>query len=161
MKVFQLRASRAVLDLSVRDIGGYIGVSGTAVSAWESKDIHLDVNTSEQNIKMLEQFFMIKSVFFSDESSITLNESNSEIRNNNPKSLTRFQLRGGRAILGINRKDLAHLAQIDQYVITRAERLENKEYIRPKDHLVPSKLKRIFIQHGIFFPSAFSISIKL
>ena len=50
MKVFQLKAARAVLNLSVRDIGSYIGVSGTAVSMWESKDIDLDINTSEQNI---------------------------------------------------------------------------------------------------------------
>ncbi len=44
MKVFQLKAARAVLNLSVRDIGSYIGVSGTAVSMWESKDIDLDIN---------------------------------------------------------------------------------------------------------------------
>ena len=74
--------------------------------------------------------------------------------------MTRFQLRGGRAILGINRKDLASLANIDQYVITRAERLDNKEYIRPKDSSLPNTIKNIFKQHGISFPSPFTISIK-
>jgi transcriptional regulator with XRE-family HTH domain len=160
MKVFQLKVSRAILNLSVRDIGGYIGVSGTAVSTWESKDINLNVNTSEKNIRMLEQFFAIKNIFFSNESSVSLNESNEEFKNDNSQILTRFQLRGGRAILGINRKDLASLAQIDQYVITRAERLDNKECIRPKDSCVPVEIKRIFIQHGISFPSPFTISIK-
>jgi transcriptional regulator with XRE-family HTH domain len=106
MKVFQLKATRAVLELSVRDIGGYIGVSGTAVSTWESKGIHLNVNTSEQNIKMLEQFFAIKNVFFTNEDSVLLNESNAECKNDGSQILTRFQLKGGRAILGINRKDI-------------------------------------------------------
>lgn len=160
MKVFQLKAARAVLNLSVRDIGSYIGVSGTAVSMWESKDIDLDINTSEQNIRMLEQFFTIKNIFFSDKNSMLLNEVNTLSKNDNSQILTRFQLRGGRAILGINRKDLAALVQIDQYVITRAERLDNKEYIRPKDSSVPTKIKYIFMQHGIFFPSPFTISIK-
>lgn len=160
MKIFQLKASRTILNLSVRDIGSYIGVSGTTISSWESRDIHLNINTSEKNIRMLEQFFMIKNIFFPDENSIVLNESEAKCKKDYPKILTRFQLRGGRAILGINRKDLASLANIDQYVITRAERLDNKEYIRPKDSSLPNTIKNIFKQHGISFPSPFTISIK-
>jgi len=160
MKVFQLRASRAILNLGVRDIGSYIGVSGTAVSTWESKDIHLDINTSDKNIRILEQFFMIKNIFFPDENSISLNELIIETKNNDFQKLSRFQLKGARAILGINRKELARLVGIDQYVITRAERLDNKEYIRPKDFSVSTKIKRIFMQHGIYFPTPFTISIK-
>lgn len=160
MKVFQLKASRAILNLSVRNIGSYIGVSGTAISNWENKDIHSDINTSEKHIRILEQFFMIKNITFPNENTILLNESIKEIKNNDSQKLNRFQLRGGRAILGINRKELAYLAQIDQYVITRAERLNNKEYIRPKDPKASIKIKCIFMQHGIFFPTPFSISIK-
>ena len=160
MKIFQLRASRAVLNLGVRDIGNYIGVSGTAISSWESKDNLLDVSTSQQNVMMLEQFFMIKNIVFSDECTITLNEIMEQDNVTNSRSLTRFQLRGSRAILKLNRKDLASFAKTDKYVIARAEKLNNNEYIRPKDPYVSSRLKDIFIQHGLSFPTPLSISLN-
>ena len=160
MKVFQLKVSRAVLNLGVRDIGSYVGVSGTAVSSWEKGDNYSNIRTSNNNIQILEQFCMIKNILFPDEDSILLNESIEECTKSSSKPLTRFQLRGARAIMGINRKELATLAQIDQYVITRAERLYNSEYIRPKKSFVALNIENIFIRHGIFFPKPNIISTK-
>ena len=135
MKVFQLKVSRAVLNLGIRDIGSYVGVSSTAVSSWEKGDNYSNICTSNNNIQILEQFFMIKNILFPDQDSVLLNKLIEEFSKSSAKPLTRFQLRGARAIMCINRKDLATLAQIDQYVITRAERVINSEYIRPKNLL--------------------------
>ena len=105
---------------------------------------------------------MIKNIQFPDENTVSLNEYNVNypIKPSKQSALTRFQLKGSRIILNLNREELAALVKTNHHVIARAERLNNNEYIRPLDLELPSKVKNIFEQKGILFPDPLTIFLN-
>jgi DNA-binding XRE family transcriptional regulator len=156
IKSFQLRAGRSILGIGVRKIGSCLGVSGAAISLWEHQGVADNLKTSEENILLLKKFFEQREVFFPDARTISLNPIyHNQILQN---TLTRFQLRASRAILNLSQSELASFIGVSPQLITRAERLNNKDFIRPKESNVVPKFKSWFEAHGISFVNSFSLS---
>jgi transcriptional regulator with XRE-family HTH domain len=156
IKRFQLRAGRSVLGIGVREIGECLGLSGAAISLWEHKDIEENLKTTDDNIILLRKFFEQREVFFSDERTISLNPT--LVNQSTGDVLTRFQLRAGRAILNLSQSELADYLGVSTQLITRAERLNNKDFIRPKEQGVVLKIKSWFESNGIYFTNNLSLS---
>lgn len=158
IKSFQLRAGRSVLGIGVRELGNCLGVSGAAISLWEHKDANNNLKTSDYNIILLKKFFEQREVFFPDEKTISLNPA--LIKQNSENTLTRFQLRASRSILNLSQAELANFTGVSAQLIARAERLNNKEFIRPKEAEVITKIRLWFENHGIYFTNNLSLSIS-
>jgi hypothetical protein len=158
IKTFQLRAGRSVLGIGVRELGHFLGVSGATISLWEQKDKNKHLKTSDKNNTLLKKFFEQREVFFPDEQTISLNPAS--LLQNTDDTLTRFQLRASRAILNLSQAELANCIGISSQLVTRAEHLNNKELIRPKEAGVVKKLRFWFEDHGIYFKNNLSLSIE-
>ena len=159
---FQLRAGRAVLGIGVREIGSCIGVSGAAISIWEHKDNTDNLKTSDENIILLQKFFEERKIFFPNESSISLTLNTGitdENYTNDTSSLTRFQLRAARVALNLTQSELARRIGVSRELITRAERLNNTDYIRPKEVGVATQIRSWFEKHNICFNNKLSLSL--
>ncbi len=158
IKNFQLRAARAILGVGVRELGSCLGLSGATISLWENKNINNYLKTSDINIILLRKFFEQREVFFPDENTISLNPV--LIKQNMSHKLTRFQLRAARVILNLSQYELATHIGVSVQLITRAERLHNKDYIRPKETGVVLKIRSWFENNGIYFINDLSLSFK-
>ena len=158
IKSFQLRAGRSVLGIGVRELGECLGLSGAAVSLWEHKDNAASLKTSDDNIILLKKFFEQREVFFPDEKTISLNPA--LIKQNTRGTLTRFQLRASRAILNLSQSELANFIGVSAQLITRAEHLNNRDFIRPKEAKVVAKIRFWFEEHGIDFVNNLSLSFS-
>lgn len=158
MKIFQLRAGRSVLGIGVRELGNCLGVSGATISLWEQKDANKNLKTSTDNIILLKKFFEQREVFFPDENTVSLNPA--LLHHNIDTTLTRFQLRASRAILNLSQAELANFIGVSSQLITRAEHLNNKDFIRPKESGVVKKIRGWFENQGILFRNNLSLSIS-
>lgn len=158
IKSFQLRAGRSVLGIGVRELGNCLGLSGAAISLWENKELDYNLKTSDVNITLLLKYFEQREVFFPDENTISLNPA--LIRNSTSNALTRFQLRAARAILNLSQLELANYLNVSPQLITRAEKLNNRDFIRPKELNVVAKIRSWFENRGIYFSNDLSLSFK-
>jgi transcriptional regulator with XRE-family HTH domain len=156
LKVFQLRVARSTLGLGVRDIGAYINLSRSTISKIERMDVHSELNiTYEQNTVLL-KIFNDKGVLF-DVNSVSLKNINCSLKG----SITRFQLRGGRAILGFSQRELAELIGMKKSDLNYLENLDNTSYISTKKiEINQSKINILFENNGIVFPDDGTILIK-
>ena len=159
LKVFQLRVARSVLGLGVRDIGAYINLSRSTISKIERKGIttNLIINT-EQNTTLV-KIFNDKRVFFPNESTISYEKESKSCK----EYLTRFQLRGGRAILALSQRELSENTGIEKNILNYLENLPNTSFISLAETVqtdVNSKLKNYFHKNNIFFPTGNSIKIN-
>ena len=159
LKVFQLRTARSVLGLGVRDIGAYINLSRSTISKIERKNINFILNiTQEQNI-ILVKIFNNKGVFFPDTNTISYGNN----RRTDNQFLTRFQLRGSRAILALSQRELSENLRIEKNILNYLENLSNDSYIATTGGhqlIINSKLKNYFYENNIRFPNDHSISIN-
>jgi len=157
LKVFQLRAARSTLGLGVRDIGAYIDLSRSTISKIERMDINVDLNITQEQNRILIRIFNDKGVFFPDENTVLYKD----LDHNNKQLLTRFQLRGSRAILGLTQRELAEILYIEKKVLTYLEGLPNSAYIATTNtDLIHSKFKNFFDGNSITFPNNGIISLK-
>lgn len=154
LKTFQLRAARMVAGIELKTIGRYLGLTTAAISLWQQKDNFAPLTTSKENILIIKKIFAEQNIFFPDEHSIALTDTMKEHKH---ESLTRFQLRAARTALGISQEQLAKYLNISIDIISRAELLENLEYIRPLDKSLPRTLKSWFENRNIIFKNDLSI----
>ena len=157
LKVFQLRVARSTLGLGVRDIGAYINLSRSTISKIECMDVHSELNiTYEQNTILL-KIFNDKGVFFPDVNSVYCKNINCSLKG----SITRFQLRGSRAVLGLSQRELAELLYIKKSDLNYLENLDNTSYVsEKKPEINQSKINVFFEASGITFPNNGTILIK-
>ena len=159
LKVFQLRVARSVLGLGVRDIGVYIDLSRSTISKIERKEIITDLDIKEEQNTILVKIFNDKGVYFPNENSISYEKKSKNCNN----YLTRFQLRGGRAILGLSQRELSENTRIEKNVLNYLENLPNTSHIYKAEEAhndVNSKLKDFFYKHNIYFPTKNTIKIN-
>lgn len=158
MKYIQLRVARQVLNLGVRDIANVLRVSKAVISKAElgkTRDFFYKYSPA------LLEFFKSHNIIFPNEYSIRhcINEAfKQDLQPSN--SLTRFQLRAGRCIMNLKQYQLSKLIDIDTGVISRAEQLQNTDYIKPQDKSVIIKLHELFLKHNITFPDLVSVVYK-
>ena len=159
LKVFQLRVARSVLGLGVRDIGAYINLSRSTISKIERKEITTNLDIKEEQNTILVKIFNDKGVFFSDENTIAYKKESKSCND----YLTRFQLRGGRVILGLSQRELSENTGIEKNVLNYLENLPNTSHIYKTDKIqsdVNSKLKDFFYKNNISFPTENTIKIN-
>ena len=105
---------------------------------------------------MLLKIFNDKGVFF-DINSVSHININCALKG----SITRFQLRGGRSILGLSQRELAELIGIKKSDLNYLENLDNKSYITTKKpEISQSRINVLFEDNGIVFPNDGTILIK-
>jgi len=156
LKVFQLRVARSTLGLGVRDIGVYIDLSRSTISKIERMDVNSELNiTYEQNTVLL-KIFNDKGVWF-DINSVSYTKINCSLEG----SITRFQLRGSRAVLGLSQRELAELIGIRKSDLNYLENLDNASCISTKKpEISQSKINILFEDNDIVFPNDGTILIK-
>ena len=157
LTAFQLRVSRSILDLGIRDIGNLLNTSRTTVYIWENKPNLSYINTKTDSPNCLKTFFEQKNIFFPDERTINLYQKTLIPINKN--TLTRFQLKAARIALRLYQSELANYIGVLQQVIARAEILDNKEFVRIKNKEAIAKLLKFFQSNGVYFPNNLSIQI--
>lgn len=158
LKVFQLRVARSTLGLGVRDIGVYVDLSRSTISNLERMNPHSDLNiTYEQNTILL-KIFNDKRIFFLKPNSVSYKKINCSSKQ---QSLTRFQLRGGRAVLGLSQRELSELINIKKSDLNYLENLDNTSYISIKKLDVNQRDISVFFKtKGITFPNDGTIVVK-
>jgi len=153
-KTFQLRAARAISNVTIRDLGAYLGVSHNAMARWETYDGYDDIHTDEKKIEALNFFFQQYNLSFPDSNTIELTVKN--FKNVELNCLTSFQLRAARTSLKLDRIQLSKLLNIDYTIIPYLERYKSFEEPilgTPKDKLVDIKIFQDFFEkRGIRFP---------
>ena len=157
LKVFQLRGARYILGIGVREIGGYLNLSRTKISNIENQDIDHNLNiTSEQNDLLL-RLFNDKGIEFPDSSRMRL-KNQSDLHDN---SISRFQLRGGRTILGLSQKTLADALNLKKSDLYYLENLENSFLITDNAKSADANSIELFFRHkGIYLYNNYIISIN-
>lgn len=157
LKIFQLRVARSTLSLGVRDIGAYINLSRSTISKIENMDIYTDVKISSEQNTILLKIFNDKGIVFPDSKSVSCKNINYSPE----QVLTRFQLRGGRSILGLSQRELAEIMGIKKKDLNYLENLDNTSYIPiQKITYNPSAIKSFFEDRKIIFPNNATISLK-
>ena len=155
LTTLQLRVSRSILDLGIRDIGSLLNTSRTTVYIWENKPNLSYINIKPDDLNCLKYFFEQKNIFFPDERTINLYQNTLIPINKN--TLTRFQLKAARIALRLSQSELANYIGVLQQVIARAEILDNKEFVRIKNKEAIAKLLKFFQSNGVYFPNNLSI----
>ena len=153
---FQLRASRSVLGLGVREVGEVIDVSRTTISTWKRQPAFQVISAKKKDVTPLSSFFNKNGIIFPDKNTLSLATDLPK----NLNHLTRFQLRASRAALGLTLNDLASFVNIPMQVIAYLESKKNDTYINATPKEFNEDLIRIFFeQQSIQFLDDFSISL--
>jgi len=157
LKAFQLRSARSVCGIGVRDIGMYLGVSGTIISRWEQKLPLDDISSNATNPDALVFFFEQYNILFPTISTISLNEQIIEQESSN---LTRFQLRAARAALSINQDKLSELTSVPRTTINYLESQQNTVFLSSTRKPIDDSIFKNFFEHnGIFFPDSRTVLV--
>jgi transcriptional regulator with XRE-family HTH domain len=152
----QLRATRHVLNLGVREIAKILKVSKATIS---NTELGKTRDFLYKHSAALIDYFALHNISFPNEYSIRYNNSSLIVRSES-HILTRFQLKAARHILNINQLELAKSINVDRNVISRAEQLDNELSITFHDQTNLQKLKVWFQEHNIEFPDQLSIFFK-
>jgi DNA-binding XRE family transcriptional regulator len=160
LKVFQLKAARSTLGIGVRDIGYCLDLSRTTISRIEQQNNLNYINISKLQNDLLVKFFEDKGIIFPDEDSLYLKEKldTLETRDNN---ITRFQLRGARAILGFTQYQLAEILNIRKSDLNYLENLNNTSYISATPKKIDeNKIRDFFKKNEITLQNNYTIKLK-
>ena len=153
---FQLKAAKAVLGLTAKDIAGSIGVHpGTITRLCDTKNLEY-LKCSVKNLVLIKKFFEKNNILFPNEKTISLYR---EIKNINSEKLTRFQLKAARIATGMTQEELGFHIKISSSMLSILENLENDQYIDPSK-INTNILKKFFEHLGIFFPDDFTVTIE-
>ena len=157
LKAFQLRAARSVCGLGVRDIGLYLGVSGTIVSRWEQKQPLDEIKSTVTNPLGLIFFFEQYKVLFPNENSIKFNDTLLLL---NSKHITRFQLRAARASFCISQSELAEHTGVPRATINYLESQDNMTFLNSTRKAINDTAIKIFFEkNGIVFPDSLTVQV--
>lgn len=155
----QLRAARQVLNIGVRDLAKLLKTSKSTVSKAEqgkTRDFFF------KNSAALIDFFKKTNILFPNDHSIRLSypiEYTNSLADKSIK-LTRFQLKSARCIMNLSQMNFSKLVGIDKGVLSRAELLDNIQFINPSDKTVINKIKDVFTEQNVEFPDPYSIFFK-
>jgi transcriptional regulator with XRE-family HTH domain len=154
----QLRAARQVLNIGVRDIAKRLKTSKSTISKAEqgkTRDFFFKYSPA------LIDFFKKNNILFVNNYTISL-ALPIEVNSYSYKSikLTRFQLKSARCILNLTQLNFSKLVGVDKGIISRAELLDNIQFINPSDKTVINKIKEAFTEQNIEFPTPHSIFFK-
>jgi len=157
LRAFQLRAARSVCGIGVRDIGLYLGVSGTIVSRWEQKLPLDEITSNATNPLGLVFFFEQYKILFPSESSIKFNHPLLEV---DCKHITRFQLRAARASFSISQSQLAEFTGIPRATINYLENQDNLTFLNSTRKAINDLTIKIFFEkNGILFPDNLTVQV--
>jgi transcriptional regulator with XRE-family HTH domain len=157
LKIFQLRVARSTLGLGVRDIGVYINLSRSTISTLERASSFLDLNITDEQNTVLLKIFNDKGLFFPNTNSIYHNKIDLSLKT----SLTRFQLRGARAILGLSQRELSEYLDIKKSDLNYLENLDNASCVLTKKiGIIPNSIESFFNSKNILFPNNGTIELK-
>ena len=154
----QLRAARQVLNIGVRDIAKLLKTSKSTISKAEqgkTRDFFFKHSAA------LIDFFKKNNILFPNNHTICLAypiEINSHA--NKSIKLTRFQLKSARCIMNLSQLNFSKLVGIDKGVLSRAELLDNIQFINPSDKTIINKIKDVFTEQNVEFPNPYSIFFK-
>ena len=155
---FQLRAARAVLNLSGVKLGSFIGVGMSNINTIEANTKNTDyIVTKTRNAVLLKRFFEENNIIFSDEYSITLK---TKVILVDPIKLIRFQFRAGRVALRKTPQEFRELTGLSENVFKHIEKKKNIEYIDIKSGKYSGFLREIFYKNNVYFPDHYSVSLK-
>jgi transcriptional regulator with XRE-family HTH domain len=158
LKVFQLRVARSVTGIEVRELALYLGVSRTIISRWEKQPPLSVIKTKRVSGKTIIFFFKQHSIGFPNDNTVTYN-SDQFIRQSD--HLTRFQLRGSRAALGLTQSKLADLTNNSVATINYLETQSNTSFLNETNKDIDDlKLKSFFHESGISFPNSLTMVIS-
>lgn len=155
----QLRAARQVLNIGIRDLEKILKVSKSTISKAEQGKTR---DFFYKHSAALIDFFKKNNVTFPNEHTIRFNirtPKNNEIPLK-PQTITRFQLKAARCVMGLSQKRLAKTIGIDKGILSRAELLDNFQSINPAGKGVTYMIKDMFLKHNIEFPDPYSIFFK-
>ncbi len=153
---FQLRATKAVLELTAKEIAAAIGVHpGTIIRLGFTKNREY-LRCSAKNIILLRKFFETKDIFFPDENTLSLKSKIKPIPITG--QLTRFQLKTARIASALTQEELSSYIRVSSSTISILERLNDQEYIK-STKMNTFLLKKYFEHLGIIFPNDLSVSL--
>jgi DNA-binding XRE family transcriptional regulator len=154
---FQLRAAKAVLKLTAKQIAGAIDVhQGTIVRLGFTKNLEY-IRCNSKNLILLKKFFELHGILFPDENTISLKTTITPIPITN--QLTRFQLKAARIATGLTQKELSScIKKVSSSTISLLEQLKDIEYIESTKINI-SLLKKYFEHLGIIFANDLSVSL--
>jgi transcriptional regulator with XRE-family HTH domain len=156
LKVFQLRVARSTLGLGVRDIGVYIGLSRSTISNLERDSSFLDLNITDEQNTVLLKIFNDKGIYFSNANSVYHKKINLSLKT----SLTRFQLRGARSILGLSQRELSEHLEMKKSDLNYLENLDNTSRIAIKKiDISANSIELFFNSKNISFPNDGTIEV--
>ena len=153
---FQLKATKAVLDLTAKEIANAIGIhQGTLVRLGLTSNLEF-LKCNAKNIILLRKFFESRGILFPNENTLSLKTTITPIPITN--QLTRFQLKAARVVSELTQEELSYYIKVSSSTISILEKFKNLEYIKStKINIV--LLKKYFEHLGIMFPNDFSISL--
>lgn len=154
---FQLRAAKAALELTAKEIGMAIGVHyGTLIRLGHTKNLEY-LRCNAKNMILLKKFFENKNILFPDEHTISLKIGLDSTTNTpNTGNLTRFQLKIARVAAGLTQSELAYYVKLSSSSISIMEQLKDLDYIE-STKLDIMLLKKFFEHAGIIFPNDLTI----
>lgn len=155
----QLRAARQVLNIGVRDLEKLLKVSKSTISKAEhgkTRDFFF------KNTPALLDFFEKNKIIFPNEYSIRLDcpIKRMLLSNNECMQLTRFQLKSARCIMNLSQRSFSELVGFDKNILSRADLLDNTQFVSPSDKTIIKKIIEVFAKHGIEFYDPHSIFFK-
>jgi DNA-binding XRE family transcriptional regulator len=157
LTVFQLKCSRYVLGIGVRELGAFLGVSRTKISSLENMDINYSLPISIEQNNLLTRLFNDKSINFPTSYSVELKSEGLFCPNN----ISRFQLRGSRSTLSMSQQELSSELGIKKSTINLLESHENSFLI--DDSNLSCSIEQIisfFQKKGLFLLNNYTISLK-
>lgn len=123
---FQLRASRKVLNLTLKQLHELTSVSKVTLARLENNIENLeDIKCSAQNAESIYNYFIGKKLLYHNKNSIFLDINT--INDSEAKSLTRFQFLVARTICNMSQLSLAKEIGIHYNTIYRLEKVENNK----------------------------------
>jgi DNA-binding XRE family transcriptional regulator len=157
---FQLKAAKAVLDVTAKEIAEEIKMHpATIVRLCSTKNLAY-LPCSAKNVAALITFFKVRGISFNEEymaNSIALKGTLSNSAYSTEK-MTRFQLKAARIATNLTQESLSSYLKISSSSLSLLEKLKNNEYIEASKIDIYT-LKRFFEHLGIAFPHDLSVAL--
>lgn len=153
----QLRVARQILNIGVRELANILRVSkATANNAELGKTRYF----LHKHSPALIEIFKSHNLVFPNEYCIRYCVKQKEKKTQHFNNLTRFQLKAARCFMKMKQYKLAEIIHVNKNIISRAEQLQNTDFINPIDKSIIHKLYTLFYKNNINFPDSLSIYCK-
>lgn len=152
---FQLRSSRKILNLTLKQLHELTSVSKVTLARLENNIENLeDIKCSAQNAESIYNYFIGKKLLYHNKSTIFLDIDT--INNGEEKSLTRFQFLVARTICNMSQISLAKKIDIHYNTIYRLEKVENNKSLDINKRNI-NIILNFFQSKGVSFPNDKSV----